>query len=124
MNDIKIRRKPPGLGISRQSVLSETSVPKGESVLVERPKSSSVDQMMSNVYAILHQQIDRIRIKSLNYSLEPEEVSALRDYTRSLIELSKEEREMVKADAASGKLSELSTEELIELLGKTAKKNK
>lgn len=93
----------------------------GETAEVPK-KAASVDNMMKDVYNILRDQIERIRIKSAHSSLSAEEVSSLRDYTRSLIELSKEEREITKAEEASGDLKNLSDEELIELIKKRQKK--
>ncbi len=86
--------------------------------LVKKPQKASVEKMMADVYGILNQQIERLRIRSVSYSLEKDEVSNLRDYARCLIDISKEEREMLKAEAELEKLKDLSLEELVELAKK------
>lgn len=119
MANVKLRS--PGIKDTMKDVVA------GESKTIEGPSKyvrriPTVDKMMEDVYSILDQQIDKIRIKSNSFSLEPKDVSALRDYARCLVEMSKEDRELQKQDAALAKLNDLSTEELIQLAQKSIKK--
>lgn len=112
-NNLKFPSKKVGLTVRNR--------PKNETRVVKPP--NTLESMMSGVYAILQQQIENLRISSVNRSLSPEEIGTLKDLTQTLVQLNKEEREQLKNEAAAGKLSDLSDEELISLL-KEAKKAK
>jgi len=76
----------------------------------------SVSNMLEDALSIMGQQIDRMRVKSGQHqSLDERESRVLQGYVKSLIEISREEREREKTDAQSKNLDKLTTEELVAL---------
>lgn len=101
MSDGVIRRKPvPGQ-------------PK-QSIAVTVSRVSDVSNMLDGALKTLGEQLGRLALKSRSATLDEKEAKVLQGYIRSLVELSKEEREREKQEQA-GDLSSLSHEELLEL---------
>lgn len=116
MSEIRVKRKHPATHEAARFSLPSLHAPMvknsiEEAQIIERKIPSNTEAMMIAIKTILSQQIERIRLSSHSRSLTSEEVSALRDYTRNLIELNKDEREMIKADTAN--LDGIDTEALI-----------
>ena len=79
---------------------------------------SSVESMMEDAYSILGEQIERMRLKSRAVTLGEKEAKTLQIYIKSLVDLSKEEREIVKSEEMSEMLSGLSDAELLDMAQK------
>lgn len=74
----------------------------------------SVDGMVADALQVIQLEITKFRTKvASGRSLDSREAKTLQGYIRSLVELSKEDRERAK----EADLSKLSTEELIALMG-------
>ena len=75
----------------------------------------SVDAMMADALQVVQLEITKFKTKvSQGRSLDSREAKTLQGYIKSLVDLSKEDRERLKEQD----LSNLSTEELLALLGK------
>lgn len=74
----------------------------------------SVDAMVADALQVIEMEITKFRTKvSSGRSLDSREAKTLQGYIRSLVELSKEDRERTR----DVDLSKLTTEELLALLG-------
>lgn len=77
----------------------------------------SVDAMMADALQVIQLEITKFKTKvAQGRSLDSREAKTLQGYIKSLVDLSKEDRERLKEQD----LSNLSTEELLALLGKQA----
>lgn len=75
----------------------------------------SVDGMMADALQVIQLEITKFKTKvAQGRSLDSREAKTLQGYIKSLVDLSKEDRERIKEQD----LSQLSTEELLALLGK------
>jgi hypothetical protein len=75
----------------------------------------SVDAMVADALQVVQLEITKFKTKvASGRSLDSREAKTLQGYIKSLVDLSKEDRERVKEQD----LSQLSTEELLALLGK------
>lgn len=74
----------------------------------------SVDSMMADALGVIQLEITKYKTKvAQGRSLDSREAKTLQGYIKSLVELSREDRERIKEQD----LSQLSTEELLALLG-------
>lgn len=74
----------------------------------------SVDSMMADALGVIQLEITKFKTKvAQGRSLDSREAKTLQGYIKSLVELSREDRERLKEQD----LSALSTEELLALLG-------
>lgn len=74
----------------------------------------SVDQMVADALSVVQKEIQKFQSKALQgRGLDITEARILQGYIKSLVDLSKEDRERVK----DLDLSNMSTEELLKLLG-------
>ncbi len=73
--------------------------------LVRKPH---IDTLLSNAYITLHAELVRMRNRSLDVGLEPQDFSSFEKLTNSLTKLAKEEREQHKAE----RLDDLTDDEL------------
>lgn len=74
----------------------------------------SVDSMMADALGVIQLEITKYKTKvAQGRSLDSREAKTLQGYIKSLVELSREDRERIKEQD----LSALSTEELLALLG-------
>jgi hypothetical protein len=74
----------------------------------------SVDSMMADALGVIQLEITKFKTKvAQGRSLDSREAKTLQGYIKSLVDLSREDRERLKEQD----LSELSTEELLALLG-------
>lgn len=74
----------------------------------------SVDSMMADALGVIQLEITKFRTKvAQGRSLDSREAKTLQGYIKSLVDLSREDRERIKEQD----LSQLSTEELLALLG-------
>jgi hypothetical protein len=74
----------------------------------------SVDAMVADALSVVETEILKYKSKvKQGRSLEPNEAKILQGYIKSLVDLSREDRERAK----ESDLSKLSTEELVQLLG-------
>lgn len=75
----------------------------------------SVDAMVADALQVIQLEITKFKTKvAQGRSLDSREAKTLQGYIKSLVELSKEDRERIKDQD----LSQLTTEELLALLGK------
>ena len=98
--------------------MSESKIIKTTPAQVIRARSAtpSTVSMLDDALGIIGQQIDMFRVKSgQNQRLDEKEARILQGYIKSLVDLSKEEREREKLDDA---LKNMSDEELLELAKK------
>lgn len=119
MSEIRVKRKHPGAHDAPRFEFGHKPAPEAtktgaEAEVVVRKLPTTTEGMIDSIKTILSQQIERIRLSSHSRALTTEEVNALRDYTRNLIELNKDEREMIKAESAN--LDNIDTQALIERL--------
>jgi hypothetical protein len=74
----------------------------------------SVDSMMADALGVIQLEITKYKTKvAQGRSLDSREAKTLQGYIKSLVDLSREDRERIKEQD----LSQLSTEELLALLG-------
>lgn len=108
-------------------IIAENTAQTVESGVTRRPKvfsgtavkSQSTESIIDDAKSIIRDQVMRLKIKSgQGFSLESEDAKNLRTYVQSLVEMSKEERELDKSDALKDMLKGLSNEELLELYKK------
>jgi hypothetical protein len=108
-------------------IVAENTAQTVESGITRRPKvfsgtavkSQSTESIIDDAKSIIRDQVMRLKIKSgQGFSLESEDAKNLRTYVQSLVEMSKEERELDKSDALKDMLKGLSNEELLELYKK------
>lgn len=86
-------------------------------------KTQSVDSIIDDAKSIIRDQVTRLKIRSnQGFSLEPDDVKSLRDYVKSLVELSREEREIEKSDKLNDLVKDMSNEQLLELYKKQIEK--
>jgi len=78
-------------------------------------KVSDVTKMLDGALNTLSEQLDKLALKSRASTFDEKEARVLQGYIKSLVELSKEERERDKADTLGAELSKLSDEELLDL---------
>jgi len=76
---------------------------------------NSVSSLLDGALATLAEQLDKLAIKSRFAEFDEKEAKVLQGYIRSLVELSKEQREHEKADKMPEDLAKLTNEELLEL---------
>jgi ABC-type phosphate transport system auxiliary subunit len=82
---------------------------------------SSGSKMLEDALSIIDQQIERMRIKSGSVQLDEKEARVLMGYVKSLVEISREEREREKTDKIVKEVESLSTKELLERAAKELK---
>jgi hypothetical protein len=75
---------------------------------------SDVSSMLNGALKTLAEQLDKLALKSRAATFDEKEARVLQGYIKSLVELSKEDREREKADTL-GELANMSNEELLEL---------
>lgn len=75
----------------------------------------SVAGMLDRALGIIDEQLLKIGLKSRQMTLDEKEAKVLQGYVKSLVELSKEEREREKNDKTAEELKDLSDAELLEL---------
>lgn len=81
----------------------------------------SVDGMIADALDVIQQEISRYKTKVVQgRSLDSREAKVLQGYIKSLVDLSREDRERTKEED----LSKLSTEELLQLLNNQQKQLK
>jgi hypothetical protein len=78
-------------------------------------KVSDVTKMLDGALNTLAEQLDKLALRSRASTFNEKEARVLQGYIKSLVELSKEEREREKADTLGAELSKLSDAELLEL---------
>jgi hypothetical protein len=88
--------------------------PKATGTAVTVSRLSDVSSMLDGALRTLAEQLDKLALRSRVASFDEREAKVLQGYIRSLVELSKEERERDKQDQL-GDLSKLSDTELLEL---------
>lgn len=84
--------------------------------VVERVHSTT--SMISDALAIVDEQLLKLRLRSNSENFEESDVKTLHTLIKSLVDLSKEEREREKAEKDLGDLSKLTNEELLDLATK------
>lgn len=83
---------------------------------VELSTIAKTSRILEDAISIISQQVDQFRIKSARGDkLAQDEAYLLNSYIKSLVGLSKEEREREKAEKELHDLSNLSDQELLEL---------
>lgn len=100
MNEVKRRPGPNSVAVVPKTAHTVTRV-------------SSVSNMLEGALKTLQEQLDELALKSRTRTFEVQDAKILQGYVKSLVDLSKEERERAKDEA--GDLGKLSTDELIEL---------
>lgn len=88
--------------------------PTTSSSAVTVSRLSDVSTMLNGALRTLSEQLDKLALRSKVASFDEREAKVLQGYIRSLVELSKEEREREKQEQL-GDLSKLSDTELLEL---------
>ncbi len=85
--------------------------------IVKIDRVHSVTGMLDRALNIIDEQLTKISLKSraAGPTLEEKDAKILQGYVRSLVELSKEEREREKSNKEIEGLENLTTEELLEL---------
>jgi hypothetical protein len=83
--------------------------------VVRVDRVNSVSGMLDRALGIIDEQLIKIGLKSRTATLDEKEARVLQGYVKSLVELSKEEREREKADKTPDELKEMSDAELLEL---------
>lgn len=82
----------------------------------------STQNMADNAYVTLHQQIERLRLKSGQGNiLTDKEIKSLHLMIQSMLMLARDEREREKVDSELLKLEKMSTEELLDYVSKSRK---
>jgi hypothetical protein len=79
---------------------------------------SNTASIIESALSIVDEQVEKLRLKSNGETLEEREIRTLHSLIKSLVDLSKEEREREKHDKDSEGLSNLTNEQLIELAQK------
>lgn len=78
-------------------------------------KQSSTSSMLDDALSIVGEQVDKLKLRSRHEVFESEDIKTLHILIKSLVDLSKEEREREKSEKDMEDLSKLSHEELLEL---------
>lgn len=78
-------------------------------------KQSSTSGMVDDALSIVDEQLEKIKIRSRHESFEMEDMKILQLLIKSLVDLSKEEREREKSEKDMEDLSKLTHEELLQL---------
>ena len=82
-------------------------------------KAQSTESIIDDAKSIIRDQITRYKIQSSQgLELDDSEAKKLRIYIQSLMEMSREEREIEKSDKLADMLQGLSNEELLEMYKK------
>jgi hypothetical protein len=110
----------------RRRIIPQARVGNG---IVQVERVHSVTAMLDRALTIIDDQLIRLSLKARAATLDDKESRILQGYVKSLVELSKEEREREKANKEAGDLGELTPEQLLELgretlLGLKSDKNK
>lgn len=101
MSDIPADSAPKRTKVSQIQVLEASTT------------APSVNKMLDNSLTIIDEQIEKFRLRSKFSTLDEKESRTLLGYVKSLVEISKEEREREKSDKGTKELANLSTEELL-----------
>lgn len=86
-------------------------------------RETSIDRMVNDATSILGEQIEKLKLKSRASTFDIKESDQLKIYIKCLVDLSREERETLKA-AQDSDLSKLTNEQLLELASSELKKAK
>jgi hypothetical protein len=78
-------------------------------------KVSDVTRMLDGALNTLGEQLEKLALRSRVSTFDEKESRVLQGYIKSLVDLSREERERDKADTLGAELSKLSDAELLEL---------
>lgn len=95
----------------RKIIVPQSSRPN----LVSVTRVNSVSSMLDGALSVLGEQLDKIALKSRSSTFTEKEARVLQGYIKSLVELSKEEREREKADKLNEELANMTDAELLEL---------
>ncbi len=82
-------------------------------ILVDR--AEGIQNTLNTALAIVSEQLQKLALKSKASTFTDQESRVLQSYIKSLVDLSKEEREREKSDIELDKLKNLSDAELLEL---------
>ena len=88
--------------------------PRSTSNTVVVSRTTNTSTLLENALKTLSEQLDKLALKSRVSTFDEKEARVLQGYIKSLVDLSKEERERDKADTL-GDLAKLTDEELLEL---------
>jgi hypothetical protein len=97
--------------------MNDNSEGKKRILITKKPnisRVSDVSTMLDAALQTLAEQLDKLALKSRIATFEEKEARILQGYIKSLVDLSKEERERDKSDQLSD-LKNLTDEELLEL---------
>jgi len=86
----------------------------------------SVSSALNTAINTIGTEIAKLRVRSVNtqYSLDEKELKALNDFFKTLIAYEAHQAALAKQEALTGKLSDLSDEDLLEMVNKTLKEKK
>lgn len=86
----------------------------------------SVSSALNTAINTIGTEIAKLRVRSVNtqYSLDEKELKALNDFFKTLIAYEAHQAALAKQEALTGKLSDLSDEDLLEMVNKTLKDKK
>lgn len=76
---------------------------------------NTVDGMLNRALGILDEQLTKLGLKSRSAMFDEKEARVLQGYVKSLVDLSKEEREREKSNKDAEGLKDMSDAELLEL---------
>jgi hypothetical protein len=75
----------------------------------------SLPTVIESTIAILDEQVEKLRLKSRNATFDEKDARILQAYIKSLIDLSKEERDREKEDDFAKQLGTMTSEQLLEM---------
>lgn len=115
---------------SKKNILSQDS--KEPQKNVTNPDSQklelyhSVSSALNTAINTIGTEIAKLRVRSVNTqsSLDEKELKALNDFFKTLIAYEAHQAALAKQEALTGKLSDLSDEDLLEMVNKTLKEKK
>ena len=86
----------------------------------------SVSSALNTAINTIGTEIAKLRVRSVNtqFSLDEKELKALNDFFKTLIAYEAHQAALAKQEALTGKLSDLSDEDLLEMVNKTLKDKK
>lgn len=86
----------------------------------------SVSSALNTAINTIGTEIAKLRVRSVNtqYSLDEKELKALNDFFKTLIAYEAHQAALAKQEALTGKLSDLSDEDLLDMVNKTLKEKK
>lgn len=84
----------------------------------EVSKVSDTARMLESALNTLNEQLDRLSVRSTASTFDEKDARLLQGYIKSLVELSKEERDRDASDILKAEYSKLSDQELLELARK------